>query len=95
MAIRPDDDLIDTSLPRVPVSYKNLRGITYKWELVPMFWREPFDTLSEMRILDDDHMGRLLVHQEIPAANRGLEKHVNEYLRPALLNDRYIGYRIA
>jgi hypothetical protein len=40
-------------------------------------------------------MGRLLVHEEIPATNMGLEKHVQENLRPRLLSDKYLGYRIA
>jgi hypothetical protein len=39
-------------------------------------------------------MGRLLVHQEIPATNVGLERHVNEKLKPILYRD-YLGCRYA
>lgn len=54
------------------------------------FGRNPWSLITQF-----DHMGRLLVHEEIPATNMGLEKHVQENLRPRLLSDRYLGYRIA
>ena len=53
------------------------------------FGRNPWSLICQM-----DHMGRLLVHEEIPATNIGLEKHVNEKLRPTLFA-RYLGYKIA
>jgi hypothetical protein len=54
------------------------------------FGRNPWSLICQM-----DHMGRLLVHQEVPATNVGLEKHINQSLRPALLSNKYMGYRVA
>jgi hypothetical protein len=53
------------------------------------FGRNPWSLICQM-----DHMGRLLVHQEVPATNVGLEKHVNEKLKPLLMSDRYLGYKV-
>jgi hypothetical protein len=54
------------------------------------FGRNPWSLICQM-----DHMGRLLIHEEVPATNTGLEKHVNQSLRPRLMQDRYLGYRVA
>jgi len=54
------------------------------------FGRNPWSLIAQF-----DHMGRLLVHEEVPAQNMGLEKHVQENLRPRLLSDKYLGYRVA
>jgi len=54
------------------------------------FGRNPWSLICQM-----DHMGRLLVLQEVPGTNVGLEKHINQSLRPALLSNRYLGYRVA
>jgi hypothetical protein len=54
------------------------------------FGRNPWSLICQA-----DHMGRLIVHEEVPATNIGLEKHVNERLRPRLLADKYLGYKIA
>ncbi len=54
------------------------------------FGRNPWSLICQM-----DHMGRLLVHQEVPGTNVGLEKHVNQSLRPVLLSGKYLGYRVA
>ena len=54
------------------------------------FGRNPWSLICQM-----DHMGRLLVHQEVPGTNVGLEKHVNQSLRPILLSGKYLGYRVA
>jgi len=40
-------------------------------------------------------MGRLLVHEEVSAANIGLEKHVLQNLKPRLLSNRYIQFKVA
>lgn len=53
------------------------------------FGRNPWSLICQM-----DHMGRLLVHEEIAATNIGLEKHVTEKLRPILVN-KYPGFKIA
>jgi hypothetical protein len=42
-----------------------------------------------------DHLGRLLVHQEVRAHNVGLEKHIETSLRPLLYSNKYLGYKIA
>ncbi len=53
------------------------------------FGRNPWTLLCQ-----SDHMGRLLVHGECKGENVGLEKHVMEELRPMLMNDRYMGYKM-
>lgn len=54
------------------------------------FGRNPWSLICQV-----DHMGRLLVLEEVSAINIGLEKHVNDHLRPVLYSDRYLGYKIA
>lgn len=54
------------------------------------FGRNPWSLICQV-----DHMGRLLVHEEVRAENVGLEKHIQQNLRPRLFSDRYLGHRIA
>jgi len=54
------------------------------------FGRNPWSLICQM-----DHMGRLLVHEEVSATNVGLEKHVNQNLRPRLMQEKYLGYKVA
>lgn len=54
------------------------------------FGRNPWSLICQ-----PDHMGRLIVHEEVPATNIGLEKHVVQYLRPKLSESAYFGSRIA
>lgn len=54
------------------------------------FGRNPWSLICQV-----DHMGRVIVHEEVPATNVGLEKHVNQSLRPRLLSERYIGNKVA
>ncbi len=54
------------------------------------FGRNPWSLICQM-----DHMGRLLVHEEVPATNTGLEKHVNQSLRPRLMSSKYLGFKVA
>jgi hypothetical protein len=53
------------------------------------FGRNPWSLICQV-----DHMGRLLVHEEVPATNVGLEKHVKESLIPRLMSDKYMGYKV-
>lgn len=53
------------------------------------FGRNPWSIICQV-----DHYGRLVVHEEVPAYNIGLEKHLNENLRPRLIN-KYLGYKHA
>jgi len=53
------------------------------------FGRNPWSLICQV-----DHMGRLLVHEEVPANNVGLEKHVKEHLIPRLMSDKYMGYKV-
>lgn len=53
------------------------------------FGRNPWSLICQM-----DHMGRLLVHEEIRGTNIGLEKHVNQALRPRLMSEKYLGYKV-
>jgi len=48
------------------------------------FGRNPWSVICQA-----DHLGRLIVHEEVPAHNIGLEKHVVQSLRPRLLHERY------
>lgn len=54
------------------------------------FGRNPWSLICQM-----DHMGRLLVHEEVAGTNTGLEKHVNQSLRPRLAQDRYAFSKVA
>jgi hypothetical protein len=53
------------------------------------FGRNPWSLIGQV-----DHMGRLLIHKEVEAANVGLEKHVEERLRPQLLGNKYITSKV-
>ncbi len=53
------------------------------------FGRNPWSLICQ-----PDHMGRLLIHEEVAAKNVGLEKHVNDALRPALFRT-YLGFKVA
>jgi hypothetical protein len=62
----PDPDEIDYEIPRVPVKYTSRKsGETYRWELVPMYWREPFHDMDSKAFTEDEsHMGKLFVWLE-------------------------------
>jgi hypothetical protein len=53
------------------------------------FGRNPWSLICQV-----DHMGRLLVHEEVEGENVGLERHINQNLRPRLMAERYLGHRI-
>jgi hypothetical protein len=52
------------------------------------FGRNPWSLIGQV-----DHQGRLLIHEEVPATNVGLEKHVDQNLRPRLFSNRFAGSR--
>lgn len=54
------------------------------------FGRDPWSLICQ-----PDHMGRLIVHEEVPATNIGLEKHCQESLRGKLLQSKYMNCKIA
>lgn len=54
------------------------------------FGRNPWSLICQV-----DHMGRLLVHEEVEGTNIGLEKHVWQNLRPRLLQEKFTGVKIA
>jgi hypothetical protein len=76
---RSDFHIVDDTIP-IP-SYPLLIGQD--------FGRNPWSLICQM-----DHMGRLLVHQEVPGTNVGLEKHVNQSLKPVLFGNKYVGFRV-
>jgi hypothetical protein len=49
------------------------------------FGRNPWSLIGQV-----DHLGRLLIHLEVPATNMGLEKHIEQNLRPKLFSDKFI-----
>lgn len=50
------------------------------------FGRNPWSLLCQM-----DHKGRLLVLEEVPGIDVGLDLHLSQNLRPALMQERYMG----
>jgi hypothetical protein len=53
------------------------------------FGRNPWSLIGQV-----DHLGRVLIHQEIAATNVGLEKHVEESLRPALFSNKFLASKV-
>ena len=53
------------------------------------FGRNPWALICQV-----DHLGRVLVHEEVPATNIGLERQVEEKLKPKLLGGKYIGSKV-
>jgi len=56
----PDHDEIDTTEQIIPVVYRSRKGETYRWELLPLQWTEPFDKIEDIRD-DHSHMGKLFI----------------------------------
>lgn len=54
------------------------------------FGRDPWSIICQL-----DHKGRLLVLEEVPAEDIGLELHIQRSLRPRLMDPRYLGRPIA
>ena len=54
------------------------------------FGRNPWSLICQM-----DHLGRLIAHEEVPGTNVGLEKHINQSLRPRLYSGKYLGFKVA
>ncbi len=54
------------------------------------FGRDPWSIICQL-----DHRGRLLVLEEVPAEDIGLELHLQTGLKPRLMNPRYLGHPIA
>lgn len=59
----PATDEIDYTERVIPVSYRSKREVTYRWELWPVKWKEPFAELTDIRD-DNSHMGKLFVWME-------------------------------
>jgi hypothetical protein len=58
----PDPEEVDYEVARVPVEYRSRRGDVYRWELVPMLWKERFRSLEDRALRNDDsHMGKFFV----------------------------------
>lgn len=54
------------------------------------FGRDPWSLICQ-----PDHLGRVIVHEEVSADNIGLEKHCTQNLRGRLLQSKYLGCKIA
>ena len=54
------------------------------------FGRDPWSIICQ-----PDHLGRLIVHEEVAATNIGLEKHCQQNLRGRLLQSQYLGCKVA
>jgi hypothetical protein len=52
--------------------------------------RDPWSVICQV-----DHKGRLLVLEEVSAEDIGLEQHIQRSLRPKLMQERYLGKRVA
>jgi hypothetical protein len=53
------------------------------------FGRNPWSVIAQV-----DHLGRLLIHEEVSATNVGLEKHVEQSLRPRLFHEKFLGSKV-
>lgn len=53
------------------------------------FGRNPWSLIGQM-----DHMGRLLVHKEVAGTNVGLDKHIEQNLKPALFSNQFSGFKL-
>lgn len=78
-SFKPDFHIVDDTL--VVPGYPLLIGQD--------FGRNPWSLIAQM-----DHLGRLVIHEEVPGTNVGLDKHVDQHLRPRLYSDRYIGTKV-
>ena len=58
----PDASEIDYESVRVPVKFASRRGESYRWEMVPVKWREPFEELADIRETTF-HMGKFFVYE--------------------------------
>jgi hypothetical protein len=61
----------------------------YNLILAQDFGRNPWTLICQV-----DHLGRLLVHEEIAATNIGLEKHIEQNVRPRLYSGKYSGLKV-
>ena len=60
----------------------------------PLLLAQDFGRNPWTLICQTDHMGRLIVHKEVPGVNIGLEKHVMNDLIPVLMTSTFMGYRM-
>lgn len=54
------------------------------------FGRNPWSLICQ-----NDHLGRLIVHEEVPGTNIGLEAHIKHNLKPRLMQAKFLGMKIA
>ncbi len=57
----PDPDEIDEDEKIVPVSFTSPRGVTYRWELVPVQFEEWFSGIDGIKAEDEDHLNKFFV----------------------------------
>lgn len=60
----------------------------------PLILAQDFGRNPWTLICQTDHLGRLLVHKEVAGTNVGLEKHITQDLIPALMSQKFMGYRL-
>jgi len=69
----------------------NLEPVANRLLLVGQdFGRDPWSVITQV-----DHYGRLLVLEEVAAKDTGLVQHLSMGLRPALMQERYLGKPVA
>jgi hypothetical protein len=54
------------------------------------FGRQPWSLITQL-----DHKGRLLVLEEVDGTDTGLEQHIKTSLRPAIMQEQYMGHPVA
>jgi hypothetical protein len=59
----------------------------------PILLSQDFGRNPWTLICQPDHMGRLLVHKEVRGQNIGLEKHIEQSLRPILWTEKFLGQK--
>lgn len=61
----PEEGEFDHSVSPISVAFHNrIKDLSYRWDLQPLLWEEPFRAIEDIRSSDDHHMGKLFVYRE-------------------------------
>ena len=57
----PDSEDVAYDQPRISIPYHSRKGVTYRWEGVPLYWEPTFTDLNSVRD-DESHFGKWFVY---------------------------------